>query len=188
MPRPLLLALGFAAAVSAAVLVADGGDTAAGRAAKAAPEPVPGYYLTASSAGDLERQAYDAGARVARAQGSEHTLLALDFGAARLKDGDYGTALRGGTFFGNDEIGEALQAAVRGYHDNYRQGDVTVVYANSNALLGRSRRALHDARRGLRARGRGGAGQDRRGARPRGARLGDRGRRHRGRLRQRRVG
>lgn len=136
MPRSLLPAIALAALVSAAVLVRPGADPAAGKAQPKPPKPVPGYYLTASSAGDLERQAYDSAARFAKTQGPGHALLALDFGAARKKGDDYGTALRGGTFFSNDEIGDALQEAVRGYHDNYRQGDVTIVYANSNALLG----------------------------------------------------
>jgi hypothetical protein len=118
-------------------LAAFGVEPAATKKPRAAPNPQPAFYLTAAGAGDLRRQAYDAGARFARSQGPGRSLLALDFGAARLKDGTYGTALRSGTFFGNAQIRRALQAAARGYRDEYRQGSVTIVYANSNAYLGR---------------------------------------------------
>ena len=97
---------------------------------------LPGFYLTASSASDLENQAEAAGARFASEQTSGHGILALDFGAARLKGSDYGTALRGGTFFSNDDIGKAIEAAAKGYAEHHRGGSVTIVYANSNAYLG----------------------------------------------------
>jgi hypothetical protein len=118
-------------------LIVGGGDGSSDEDSTSPPTPAPGFYLTAASAEDLRRQAYDSAARFAREQGPEHSILALDFGAARLKGDDYGSALRGGTFFTNDEIESALQSAARGYHDNYRRGSVTIVYANSNAYLGR---------------------------------------------------
>jgi hypothetical protein len=104
---------------------------------KVGPNPQPGFYLTATNATDLRSRAYDAGARFARSQGPGRSVLVLDFGAARLRKGTYGAALRGGTFFSHEEIGAALQAAARGYDDHHEQGSVTIVYANSNAFLGR---------------------------------------------------
>jgi hypothetical protein len=99
--------------------------------------PQPGFYLTAANATDLKRQTYAAGARFARSQGPGRSVLVLDFGAARLRDdGTYGVALRMGTFFSNEEIRDALQAAAQGLDDHHRQGTVTIVYANSNAYLG----------------------------------------------------
>ena len=100
------------------------------------PSPAPAFYLTASSASDLRHQAYDAAARFARKQGPGSALLMLDFGAARRHRGSWGVSLRSGTFFSNDEVHSALQAAAQGYHDKYRQGEVTIVYVNSNANLG----------------------------------------------------
>ncbi len=119
--------------VVAAGLVGCGGDDDA----TGGPNPQPAFYLTAANAVDLRRQAYDAGARFARGQGPGESLLVLDFGAARLKKGAYGTALRSGTFFSNKEIATALQAAARGYEDHHEQGWATIAYANSNAFLGR---------------------------------------------------
>jgi hypothetical protein len=101
------------------------------------PNPQPAFYLTAANAKDLNRQAYDAGAVFARSQGPGGSLLVLDFGAARLRKGNYGSALRSGTFFDNERIRAALQEASRGYADYYEHGSVTIVYANSNALLSR---------------------------------------------------
>jgi hypothetical protein len=100
------------------------------------PNPGPAFYLTASSAADLRHQAYDAAARFARKQGEGHGLLMLDFGAARRKGGTWGVSLRSGTFFSNDEIRSALQAATRGYEDAHRNGDVTIVYVTTNANIG----------------------------------------------------
>ncbi len=101
------------------------------------PNPQPAFYLTADNASELKRKAYAAGARFARSQGSDDSVLILDFGAARLKHGEFGVALREGTFFTNEEVGAALQQAARGYDDHHKQGSVTIVYANSNALLGK---------------------------------------------------
>jgi hypothetical protein len=102
------------------------------------PNPQPAFYLTAANTTDLKRQAYAAGARFARGQGPGRSVLVLDFGAARVRrDGTYGAALRSGTFFSNEEIGRALRAAARGLEDHHRRGSVTIVYANSNASLGR---------------------------------------------------
>ena len=103
----------------------------------AGPNPQPAFYLTAATARDLNRQAYDAGAVFARGQGPGQSVLVLDFGAARLRRGEYGSALRSGTFFDNEQIRAALQEASRGYADYYERGSVTIVYANSNALLSR---------------------------------------------------
>jgi hypothetical protein len=98
-------------------------------------KPAPAYYLTGKSASDLRRQAYHAAARFARGQGPGHALLMLDFGAARLRGSTWGVSLRSGTFFSNDEVHSALQAAADGYNDNYRRGEVTIVYVASNARL-----------------------------------------------------
>lgn len=97
----------------------------------------PAFYLTASSATDLRHQAYDAAARFARSQRSGHGLLMLDFGAARRKGDSWGVSLRSGTFFSNDDIRSALQSAAQGYSDEHRQGEVTIVYVNSNANVSR---------------------------------------------------
>jgi hypothetical protein len=99
------------------------------------PTPLPAYYLTASSAADLRHQAYDAAARFARKQDAGSGLLMLDFGAARRRGGTWGASLRSGTFFSNDEVHDALQAAADGYNDHYRQGEVTIVYLTTNANL-----------------------------------------------------
>jgi hypothetical protein len=122
-----------AVVVAAAGLLGCGGD----HDANPGPNPQPAFYLTAANATDLKRQAYDAGARFARSQGPGKSVLVLDFGAARLKHGTHGATLRGGTFFSNEEIGGALQQAARAYEDHHRRGSVTIVYANSNAFLGR---------------------------------------------------
>lgn len=130
-------ALAVAAIVGIALVGCGGGDDDTGAAASAGgPTPLPGFYLTASSAADLEKQAYAAGARFASEQTGGEAILALDFGAARLKSGTYGAALRGGTFFSNEEIGDALEQAAKGYEDHHSSGSATIVYANSNAFLG----------------------------------------------------
>jgi hypothetical protein len=104
-----------------------------------APKPMPAYYMTALTAKNLKRMATDAAAQVARKQDSGHALLALDFGAARLRDGKYGTALSHGTFFSNKQIAAALRAAARSYRDSYRRGAVTIVYVNSNGHIGENK-------------------------------------------------
>jgi hypothetical protein len=103
-----------------------------------APEPLPAFYLTAPNINELRSQAYAAAARFARHQAQGHGLLVLDFGAARLHKGVFGVRLRGGTFFTDDQIHGALQAALRGYHHHYEGGRATIVYTTSNALLGAS--------------------------------------------------
>lgn len=140
MSRTLTIAVLAVAVVGATGLGGCGGGSSEtgsdGGGSSQGPQPLPGFYMTASSAADLEKQAYAAGARFADQQTSGHGVLALDFGAARLKSGTYGTALRGGTFFSNDEIGKAMEQAARGYDDHHNGGSVTIVYANSNALIG----------------------------------------------------
>jgi hypothetical protein len=130
-----------AVAVAAACLAGCGGgddDSSGGSTdSSGGPNPQPAFYLTAANPADLTRQAYAAGARFARGQGPGRSVLVLDFGAARLKHGTYGAALRDGTFFSHQEIGAALQAAARGYDDHHERGSVTIVYANSNAFLSR---------------------------------------------------
>jgi hypothetical protein len=134
-PRSLTYALAVGALVCAAALLRAGPEPAAGKGD--APKPLPGFYLTAASSSDLEKQAHAAGVRFANEQASGHGLLALDFGAARFKSGTYGTALRGGTFFSNDDIRDAIEEAAKGYADHHKSGtSVEIVYANSNALLG----------------------------------------------------
>ena len=110
-----------------------------GKKSRGVPKPVPAFYMTAHSLKDLKRQASSAAAQVARKQDSGHTLLALDFGAARLKQGTYGTSLSHGSFFSNKQITAALQVAARSYHDNYQRGAVTIVYANSNGHIGENK-------------------------------------------------
>lgn len=105
-----------------------------------APAPVPAFYMTAPTAKSLVRQSKHAASLVARKQDSGHTLLVLDYGAARLRHGDYGTSLRGGPFFSNDQIETALQAAVDSYEDDYKRGSVTIVYANTNGHISESKK------------------------------------------------
>lgn len=129
------------ALVSSAVLLAGvagcGGDDSDPSSEGGSPDPQPAFYLTAPDLAGLKRQARAAGERFAKSQKPGPSLLVLDFGAARLKGDTYGSAFRDGTFFSNEEIGAALEAAARGYRDGYRHGSVTIVYANSNAHLGR---------------------------------------------------
>jgi hypothetical protein len=128
------VSIACAAAGFAGAGCGNGGDSDPDPPASA-PSPGPAFYLTAASAVDLRHQAYDAGTRFARGQRSGHGMLMLDFGAARRKGDTWGVSLRSGTFFSNDEVGSALQAAARGYQDAHRQGEVTIVYVNSNANL-----------------------------------------------------
>jgi hypothetical protein len=102
-----------------------------------APRAQPAFYLTAGNATDLRHQAADDGARFARTQGPGHSLLVLDFGAARRQGKNYGVSLRSGTFFADQQIQSALAAAAQAYHERYRRGSVTIVYSNSNAHLSR---------------------------------------------------
>lgn len=136
MPRKLVIAAAAAGAVALLGCGGDSSDTTTGEKAGKGPQPLPGFYLTASSSSDLEKQAYAAGARFAGRQTSGHAILALDFGAARVKSGTHGTALRGGTFFSNDDIGDAIEEAAKGYGDHHQGGSATIVYANSNASIG----------------------------------------------------
>jgi hypothetical protein len=139
-PRPLMqrapARLLVVAAVALLATVLAGWDKDEDRSRRLDPQPA--FYLTAANPTDLKRQAYAAGARFARGQGPGRSVLMLDFGAARLRrDGTYGATLRSGTFFSNEEIRHALRAAARGLEDHHRRGRVTIVYANSNAFLGR---------------------------------------------------
>jgi hypothetical protein len=117
----------------AAVLLAGGVAGAAG--SSAAPNAQPAFYITAANFTDLRHQAADDAARFAKSQGPGRSLLVLDFGAARSKGGEWGVSLRSGTFFTNQQVHSALQAAARSYHREHRQGRVTIVYANTNAHL-----------------------------------------------------
>jgi hypothetical protein len=102
------------------------------------PNPQPAFYLTAKNADGLERRAAEAGTRFARSQGRGRAILVLDFGAARVRRGTHGVALRGGTFFSNAQVAEAIRAAGRGYARHHREGrSVDIVYVNSNAFLSR---------------------------------------------------
>lgn len=111
----------------------NGGDSGS----RASPDPQPAFYITASSPSALERRAHAAGVRFARSQKADRGVLILDFGAARVRRGTHGAALRGGQFFSNAQIASALEAAARGYAEARRRGSATLVYANSNAFLGR---------------------------------------------------
>jgi hypothetical protein len=104
-----------------------------------APRPVPAFYMSAPSAEKLVRQAKAAAERVARKQDSGHTLLVLNFGAARLRGDTYGASLRDGPFYSNDQIKKALQAAADAYEESYERGSVTLVYANSNGHISKSK-------------------------------------------------
>lgn len=116
-----------------------GGDgrREAGATGDARPNPQPAFYLTAPDPRRLAQRAHAAGARFARGQGPGRSLLVLDFGAARVRRGVHGAALRGGTFFTNEQIAAALEAAARGYAAEHRHGSAVIVYAASNAFLGR---------------------------------------------------
>ncbi len=103
----------------------------------AATIPQPAFYLTGPDPARLRRQAYRAGERFARTQGPGHSLLVLDFGAARLHGDTFGSSLRSARFFTNRQIGAALEAAAHGYRHGYRRGTATIVFANSNAKLTR---------------------------------------------------
>jgi hypothetical protein len=103
---------------------------------KGPPDAQPAFYMTASNAADLRRQAAADAARFARGQGDGPALLLLDFGAARHRGKQWGTSLRDGPFFSNQDIASALEAAARAYDNAYRQGDVTIVYSTTNAHLG----------------------------------------------------
>lgn len=125
------------AVVGAVALAAFGaGLGGAGAASQKPPKEVPAFYLTARSTDDLNRQAEAIGRKFAADQGPGHSVLVLDFGAARKKGDDYGAALRGGTFFSNDDIGNALNAAAKGLKEASKRGSTTIVYVNSNADLG----------------------------------------------------
>jgi hypothetical protein len=102
---------------------------------RGAPRSQPAFYITAGNATDLQHQAADDAARFARTEGPGHSLLVLDFGAARRMGKSYGASLRGGTFFTNQQIRSALAAAALEYHKRYRRGSATIVYASSNAHL-----------------------------------------------------
>jgi hypothetical protein len=135
--RPAGWRFALTAAVAATVLVGCG-DGQDDEDRRDRPNPQPAFYLTATNRTDLERQASAAAARFARGQGSGRSVLVFDFGAARLRsNGTHGVALRNGTFFSNEEVSGALQAAAHALEDHHRQGTVTIVYANSNAFLGR---------------------------------------------------
>ena len=89
---------------------------------RGAPRAQPAFYLTAGNATDLRNQAADDAARFARTQGAGHSLLVLDFGAARRRGKSYGVSLRSGTFFADQQIQSALAAAAQAYHERYRRG------------------------------------------------------------------
>lgn len=114
------------------------GDRGATQAEAGGADPQPAFYLTATNANELRRSARAAGERFARSQTARRAIMVLDFGAARLRHGVHGVALRGGTFFSNSQIAAAIEAAARGYHDQRRAGRaVTMVFAASNAFLSR---------------------------------------------------
>jgi hypothetical protein len=132
-----LVALAILAALAGCGGDDGGGRDDAGGSAPAEPDPQPAFYMTAPDASALERRAHAAGIRFAKDQGPGRAVLVMDFGAARVRKGEHGAALRGGTFFTNAQIAAALEAAARGYAQARRQGTATLVYANSNAFIGR---------------------------------------------------
>ncbi len=128
--------MALAAALAVALSGCGGGDSEGGSDEDSGgPNPQPAFYMAADNPTELKRRAFAAGTRFARGQGPGRALLMLDFGSARLKHGVHGVSLREGTFFTNDQVGEAIEEAARGYSEHHRRGSATIVYVNSNAFI-----------------------------------------------------
>ena len=104
-----------AALVAGALLLGCGGGDASDPPSGASgdPNPQPAFYITAEDAAGLAQKARTAGARFARSQGAGEAILILDFGAARMRHGTHGVSLEGGTFFSNEQVAAAIEAATR---------------------------------------------------------------------------
>lgn len=104
-----------------------------------APTPVPAWYMTARSERDLRRQARNDTCAFARRQPNRTRLLLLDFGKATRYHGDFGTQLRTGPKFSNQDVLHALKSAAHAYRANghcYRRGSVRITYGNTNNMPG----------------------------------------------------
>jgi hypothetical protein len=102
-----------------------------------APKPVPAWYMTARGERDLKRQARNDACAFARRQPNRTRVLLLDFGKATRHQGDFGTQLRTGPHFSNQDILHALKAAAHAYRTNghcYRRGSVRITYGNTNNM------------------------------------------------------
>jgi hypothetical protein len=102
-----------------------------------APQPVPAWYMTARGERDLRRQARNDICAFARRQPNRTRVLLLDFGKATRHQGEFGTQLRTGPHFSNQDILGALKAAAHAYRANghcYRRGSVRITYGNTNNM------------------------------------------------------
>jgi hypothetical protein len=108
----------------------------AARSSVPAPKPVPAWYMTARTVGDLEAQAAADACAFARAQPAKSRVLLLDFGKADKYAGRFGAQLRTGPHFSNADILGALKAAADRYPSFgcYVQGSARITYGNTNNM------------------------------------------------------
>ena len=102
-----------------------------------APKPVPAWYMTARSERDLKRQARNDACAFAQRQPNRTRLLLLDFGKATRYKGDFGTQLRTGPKFSNQDVLHALKSAAYAYRAHghcYRRGSIRITYGNTNNM------------------------------------------------------
>jgi hypothetical protein len=102
-----------------------------------APKPVPAWYMTARTERDLRRQAHNDTCAFARRQPNRTRVLLMDFGKATRAHGDFGTQLRTGPKFSNQDVLHALKAAANAYKRNgkcYRRGSVRITYGSTNNM------------------------------------------------------
>jgi hypothetical protein len=102
-----------------------------------APKPVPAWYMTARHERDLRRQAHNDACAFARRQPNRARVLLMDFGKATRYRGDFGTQLRTGPRFSNQDVLHSLKAAANAYRANgkcYRRGSVRITYGNTNNM------------------------------------------------------
>jgi hypothetical protein len=102
-----------------------------------APQPVPAWYMTARGERDLRRQARNDICAFAERQPNRTRVLLLDFGKATRHQGEFGTQLRTGPHFANQDILGALKAAAHAYRAKgrcYRRGSVRITYGNTNNM------------------------------------------------------
>jgi hypothetical protein len=124
--------------------------TPASRYRGGAPQPVPAWYMTALSSGDLRRQARSDICAFARRQPNRTRALLLDFGKADKHHGRFGAQLRLGTHFSNGQILDAMKAAADAYRSDgpcYSRGSVRITYGNTNNMRGMDRRSTRKAGR-----------------------------------------
>jgi len=101
-----------------------------------APQPVPAWYMTARGRRDLRRQARNDACAFARRQPNRTRVLLLDFGKADKFNGEFGSRLRTGPHFSNQEILKALKAGANSYTNRrcYSRGSVRITYGNTNNM------------------------------------------------------